>query len=431
MRFLIVGFGKSGQAVAQYLASQGVECDVFDDRGASVWANAELPSDACRRWIDRPEDVLRDTYDEAVVSPGVPVEHELLKRLQDAGVPRVSELEFAARRVRGPIIGVTGSNGKSTTVSLIHHILSSAGRKATLCGNIGVPFTACIDEDPDRIFVVEISSFQLELIDTFCPQIGILLNVTSDHLDRHHDMNGYLMAKLRLFENQRPEHWAVFPQTLAPRIPGRAQRVPLPDPRARIEDGILWADHDYPVPLNTFGLLGQHNLSNLLFSCVAAKAVGIDAERVREALGSFRGLEHRLEIVGQHDGRTWINDSKATNIASTQVAVAAMAESYVLILGGSDKGADFSELDLSQNPPTHIVAYGQTAPKIARDLAPYAPRIVADFGEACRTAHALGQAGSTILLSPACASFDQFANFMERGRTFKSIFRDMTRDRHP
>jgi len=431
MRFLIVGFGKSGQAVAEFLAKKNLDFHVFDDRGREALSAQMQVSISDERIFQHPRDVAREDYDQIIVSPGVPFDHQVLKSFRQKGIPQISELEFAAQRVRGPILGVTGSNGKSTTVSLIHHLLTCAGMKSTLCGNIGVPFTQCIDEDPDRIFVVEISSFQLELIDRLCPEVGILLNVTSDHLDRHHDLNGYMAAKLRLFENQKPGQLAVFPQTMATRIPGKGDRFPLPDPRAWMVDGTLWVDHDYPVSLDTFGLLGTHNLTNLLFACVAAKACGVAAEKIGRYLSSFQGLEHRLEVVGQYQGRTWINDSKATNTASTQVAVAAMSEPYVLILGGSDKGADFSELDLATNPPIKIVAYGDTAPKIARDLENHSPQIVGNFGEACLEAHDAGSQGCIVLLSPACASFDQFTNYMERGRAFKAVFRDLMKGQIP
>ena len=424
MRTLILGMGASGTEVAKFLMKRGQPFDTFDDKKDRNTVAAAVEATSFHHYSHANEPEL-GRYRQVVVSPGVDARHPLLARARQQGVDPVSEIELAFNHVRGKVVAVTGSNGKSTTVSLIHHVLLGGGLNAVLCGNIGVPFIAKVSDDPDRIYVLEVSSFQLEHIRRFRPNLGILLNITPDHLARHGGFEAYKRAKLRLFENQEADDLAVVDPDHFRDIPGRAQKLAVPGPEAFQAETEWVVSESYRVPCASLPLLGAHNRLNGLFTCVAAWRMGVPAEVAAQALQSFRALEHRLESVGFYEGRHWINDSKATNGQATQAAVDAMVGPYALILGGCDKGERFRDLDFSRNSPKAVVAYGETAPLICEDLAFLHPVHVHRFEDACLKAHELAGSGSAVLLAPACASFDQFGNFAERGTAFKAIFRRM------
>lgn len=424
MRRLIVGMGRSGQAVARHLDKDSGFYDTYDENMTSVSLLQALGHHTFRHF-SKVEDVPRRSYDQVVVSPGVPSDHPLLVKLARSGSEILGEVEFAYRKCKGRIVAVTGSNGKSTTVSLIHHILERNGLPSKLCGNIGVPFTACLDPDPATIYVLEVSSFQLEQIHSFAPEVGMLLNIAPDHLDRHGNFEAYRDAKLSLFRYQSTDQWAVFPKDFPVFPPGQGRRIQIPGDFAQWQDEILSIGSNFRLLRSHLNLLGGHNDMNALYACLAAVYFGLSAKQVTQAMKDFRGLPHRLERLGECKGRLWINDSKATNVHATQAAVAAMRQPYVLILGGCDKGERFSELELDQNPPKAIVAYGETGPVICEDLAWAKPHLVPSFEEACIQAHQLAGAGDAVLLAPACASFDQFKSFTHRGEAFRHLFQQL------
>lgn len=416
---LIIGMGKSGCAVAHYLRAQGLPYRCVDDRPFEA-LSAEAQDLAAGAWETCPEQALLDVS-EVIISPGVAADHPLVAKARQRRVDVLAEIEFAFRLAAAPVVAVTGSNGKSTTVTLIDHLLRHSGCRSALCGNIGQPFTAALNASIDY-YVVEVSSFQLEWIQTFRPHVGVLLNVTADHLDRHLDMQHYEAAKLRLFENQRTDDVAIVDERFQGRVPGMAIREWVAAADHRLGDRVIELGDGCRVAIDRFKLMGTHNRSNLLFAVIAVSHLLDDLNHLAEGIASFQGLEHRLEIVGELQGRIWVNDSKATNPASTQVAIEAMTKPYVLILGGSDKDTDFSQLDFTGRNPKAIVAYGDTGQKAVRQLGSQQVTYVPRFDDACSTAQRLAGPGDVVLLAPACASFDQFSSYTHRGARFKQLF---------
>ncbi len=423
MKFLIAGMGITGRETARFLQKHGIAFDTYDDRKDKVELVRELGHD---RFAHHSAPGELQAYDEIIVSPGLAWDHPLLRIARSRGLRLSAEVELAFRHARGKIIAVTGSNGKSTTVSLIHHLLHENGFNTSLCGNIGVPFIARVSPDPAAVYVLEISSFQMEHVHEFRPHIGVLLNISPDHLDRHGNFETYAEAKRRLFANQKQEHLAIATPKEINHLPGKAARLAVPSEAARIEDGRLQVGSDFALDAALIPLLGKHNLVNALFACVVVRELGLSDRRAARAIPSYKGLEHRMELVGKLEQRLWINDTKATNVHATQAAVDSLTQPYVLILGGCDKGERFSKLGFTNIRPKAVVAYGETAPLICKDLAALHPIHIHRFEDACLKAHALASPGEAVLLAPACASFDQFDNFGVRGKVFKHIFRERT-----
>ncbi|CAM2006224.1 UDP-N-acetylmuramoyl-L-alanine--D-glutamate ligase [Acanthopleuribacter pedis] len=414
---MVAGLGRSGLAVVDRLKAEGLPFVTYDDREAMAEG-----VEGTQQHYQHAAAVDWSSVAELVVSPGMAITHPLIIAAGKAGVSVISELEFAFRRCRGTLVAVTGSNGKSTTVSLIHHLLETAGRAVRLGGNIGTAFSAIVDDREDVVYVVEVSSFQLEHVQTFRPDIGVILNVSADHLDRHGDLATYRAVKEQLFARQNSEDLALAAPELAAGLPGDARTLALPNRNDTLTEHALRVSGLGYFAYSLNPLLVGPNRTNALFACVVARALGLDGASIRAALASFAGLEHRMERVGTVANRLWINDTKATNVHAAQAGIDAMQGKYVLILGGSDKGERFDGLKLAQNPPQHIVAYGETAPSICADLADFQPVRVDAFDAACREAHRLAAPDSVVLLSPACASFDQFQSFVHRGLRFKQLF---------
>lgn len=419
----VVGMGVTGLAVAKFLKRKGLAFATYDDRKSAAQVAEELgfevkhyqPDMALPRW---------HAIRHVIASPGVALSHPVMAAAVSGGVSILSEIELAFRHTCGRMVAITGSNGKSTTTALIHHLLKSAGYDASLCGNIGFPFIEQVSDDLEHIHVVEVSSFQLEHVRDFRPEIGVLLNVVPDHLDRHLTFEAYRAAKMKLFQAQGPTNTAFIGADIDASVPGKGRLVRVPGPEiCDDDDGFKLGDH-FVIPNRVLPAQGTHLRSNALFACAVAARLGASAEAIAQALPSFVGLEHRFEQVGSLNDVLWINDSKATNVHAAQAALRTIDRPYVLILGGSDKGETFSSLDFSAQKPRAIVAYGATAKNIMRDLASFGPIHVHDFDAACLKAQALAQAGDAVLLAPACASFDQHQNFAARGRRFKAIFKE-------
>lgn len=443
---LVVGLGRSGLAAAEFLCSRGARVTVTDVQPADSLGALirRLPSDVRLRLGGHPIEEFR-TSDFIVLSPGVPASLPQMVEARRAGVPILSEVELAFRFLSGFFVGITGSNGKTTTTSLLGEIFQAAGRDCVVAGNIGVPLTRVLNEDRRAdIFVVELSSFQLETVSTLKCDVAVLLNLTPDHLDRYSDPHSYYEAKLRVFRNQSADDWAVWnaddpiSRVMVTSLGARSFSFSLERPRspgAFLAGGrivIDLGDGSVPLmPVSDVTLRGRHNLANVLAAAGAAGAAGADPRSIAEAVRRFRGVEHRLEHVRRIDGVDYYNDSKATNIDATRRAVEAFDGPIVLILGGLDKEGDFRGLaNALRGRVGRAVAFGRAAPKIVASLAGVvAVTRSASLEDAVVEARAAATPGSVVLLAPACASFDMFKDFEHRGRVFKEIVADLEESR--
>lgn len=384
---------------------------------------------------------LVDCVSCVVISPGVPIDAPLVQRAKAKGIPVIAEIELAFRHAKGTVCAVTGTNGKTTTVSLLGDMLTKAGRSAQVSGNVGYPFSLSAMQSRDEdVHVVEVSSFQLESVDTFRPLVAVLLNITPDHLDRHGAMDRYIGLKKRLFACQRPLDHAVlnFDDPLciqaAEGIAADVSWFSLKqnvDAGAFIQDGAIAFRRDGKTSLicavKDVRIPGKHNLANALAAVTAASLLNVPPQVIRHALRTFAGVEHRIEYVRELEGVHYINDSKGTNPESTIKAVEAMQRPTVLIAGGFDKHGSFESLAeevICSGMVRHAVLIGQTAGKLAACLraAGFERITLADsLGDALYAARALAEPGYNVLLSPACASFDMFDSYEDRGTQFKTL----------
>jgi UDP-N-acetylmuramoylalanine--D-glutamate ligase len=440
-KVVVVGMARSGIAAVELLADRGAQVTAVDQTVAQVVA--QVP--------DLRVPVLPQTaasFIEAeliVLSPGVPADLEELRSSRERGVPVIGDLELASWFLQGEIIGITGSNGKTTTTALTGHILQSSGIPAQVGGNIGTPPCSMVKSSkPGQWNVLELSSFQLETIDTFRAHIGVALNVTPDHLDRHHTFERYAAAKARLFENQRRGDFAVlnaddpvassFAKAGAPAFFSSTQhhlnagacieryRFSTSGGHETRTDHIT-LDGRFLMFTSEVPLRGAHNLENTMAAAIAAHLAGATHEQIRAAVKTFPGVEHRLEFVRDLDDVAWYNDSKATNVDATLKAIAAFDGGLWIILGGKDKNSDYTPLAAPLKEKVRaVLLIGAASEKIEAQLRGAAPMIhCGTLGAAISEARARARAGDTVLLAPACASFDQFENFEHRGREFKRL----------
>jgi len=436
----ILGLARSGIAAAKLAKKAGFEVFVSD---AAV--NEELIEKAKalnELGIDvevggHTPRVLQS--DLLVVSPGVPLGIDVVKAAREMGIPVISEIEFAFRFEKGRVVAVTGSNGKSTTATLIARILEDSGKKIFLAGNIGKPYSDVVTStSSDSITVLELSSFQLEAIYNFSAFVGILLNLAPDHLDRYDTVDDYYRAKFRLFETQKPGSYAVLnvDQPEVAKLEGKIVADVLPftmrDGRvngAWLSNSIIMRRDEPILSKDEIGIPGPHNLANALASVAATIPFEVPKESLAETLRRFSGIEHRLERFLVWNGILFVNDSKATNPESLRFALLSFDSPIVLIAGGYDKGADFSYLsDLMVKKVKAAVFTGATAEKMAQQIGGAAgfSTVVKDFQEAVETAINLAKKGDVVLLSPGCASFDAFKNFEHRGKVFKELVKKIT-----
>lgn len=420
----MVGLARSGAAAARLLWAHG-EPVICVDSGEPEQA-AALRAEGMEVWTG--VDGLRELERARAVvkSPGVPPSAAVVARAHATGVPVLGELELGWRMLERPFVAVTGTNGKTTTVELLGEIWRAAGRAVALAGNVGTPVSSLAGAvAADATVICEASSFQLHDAVAFAPEVAVILNLTPDHLPWHGTIAAYRGAKLRLFEHQRPGDVAVGPAELLAAARGEARRVTLGGGEAdlAIGDAALWWRGERLIALGELRLRGAHNARNAAAAAAAALAHGIAVEPVVEALRSFAGVEHRLEEVREIGGVTWVNDSKSTNAASTSVALDAIEAPVHLILGGQAKGQDFTPLRGAVGArAVAVYLIGEDAGRIADALEGAVPlRACGDLEHAVVAAHAAAAAGSVVLLSPACASFDQFADFEARGRAFKEL----------
>jgi len=439
-RVLVVGIGKSGLAAAHFLKERGARVTVSDARPATLIA--ELSSLLDEGFIVEAGSHGLLTFrrqDLIVVSPGVPMSTPELMTVRAIGAHIIGELELGAQFLRGEIVAITGSNGKTTTTALMGEILKTSGRPTLVGGNIGRPVTEMVAESTAETWsVLEVSSFQLETIETFRPRIAVVLNITPDHLDRHGTFEAYAAAKTRITENQTGEDYLVLngedKNTQMVAAHSKAQIFWF-SARRRIKQGafvhgesIFFAANESaqpePVmPVAEIGLAGRHNVENVLAAVCAARLAGVPSEVIRKAVAAFRAVEHRLEFVRELDGVRYFNDSKATNVDATAKAIEAFPGGIHLILGGKDKDSDYTVLTpLLRERVETVITIGSAAEKIERQLAGVLKIERAEtMDRAVALARANAAAGDTVLLAPACASFDQFENYEHRGRVFKEL----------
>ncbi|MBV8516054.1 MAG: UDP-N-acetylmuramoyl-L-alanine--D-glutamate ligase [Acidobacteria bacterium] len=433
-RILVLGAGKSGVASANYLAQRGDDVVLTD---VSAHPNLPFPLDPrVAREFGRDDDALLDGITSIVLSPGVPMTIPLLQHAAARAIPVIGEIELAYRNLKGTIIAVTGSNGKSTTTALIGEILRVAGRQPIVAGNIGEPLIAALDPDKARTYVLELSSFQLESVDTFHADIALLLNITPDHMDRYPNFDAYAAAKYRIFRNQRSGDVAIVNgierRSLARETPGRVWRFSA---TKRVDEG-AWLDGDQLVlsvggdtrriPRASLALQGTANVENALAAWLAARAAGVDDVDVQIAFGTFQGLPHRMVLVRELDGVRWINDSKGTNVDATLKSLESFGDgSVILILGGKDKAGEFERMrDLVAAKARAVLTIGHAAERIGEALEGSSAIVPSeDMQRAVAWARANAKSGETVLLSPACASFDQYRNFEHRGEHFEELVR--------
>jgi len=442
-RVLVVGLGRSGVSAARFCAARGARVTVNDrrDEAALAGALAELPAGVQAHLGNHPP-ALFSQAELIVISPGVPP-LPALTAAREAGVEVVGEIELAARHLQADLVGITGTNGKSTVTSWVGEMVKGGPRPAFVGGNLGAPLIDVVGTPaggPGGVCVVELSSFQLETCHTLRPRVALLLNLAEDHLDRYADRADYAAAKARIFGAQGPEDWAVLnwdqpacrdlaaglaarvagfgldaPPALGATAAGARLAVRLPDRPPRFFD------------TSRIQLVGRHNLENALAATLTAVLLDVGDDAIQAALDTFRGLPHRMEVVGEVAGVRYLNDSKATNVSAVAGSLSGFAGRYVWIAGGRHKGAPYTPLrEVLAGRARALVLLGEAADRIAAELDGVAPVFrVSSLPEAVARAAALAEPGDAVVLSPACASYDMFDNFEARGAAFAAAVRDL------
>lgn len=437
-RYVVIGAGKTGVAVSAYLARQGAAVRITD-RSPSRLRDAALPAAVERHCGDDDLAVLQDA-DVVVPSPGVARSHALLAGANQRGIPVISEIELASRALTCPILAVTGTNGKSTTTVLLGEMLRQAGLEVFVGGNLGTPLIeACDSSLAWEAAVVEVSSFQLEWVVTFRPHIAVILNLTPDHLDRYDSLEEYGEAKARLLRMQQPADFAVLnrddPWVWRQRERTRAVVVSFgeePVEFGSFADGdaiVCWGPRATPLRLSLASafLRGRHNRENIMAAVTAASVFGIPSAAMQRAIDRTKGLPHRLELIRERRGVRFYDDSKGTNVGAVAKSVASFDSKVTLLLGGYDKGGDFASLAPELTGRLRgLVLFGAAADKIGAQLRPVLHgaipiRQVATLADAVVAATDGAESGDVILLSPGCASFDEFENYSARGRRFREL----------
>jgi UDP-N-acetylmuramoylalanine--D-glutamate ligase len=439
-RVLVVGLGKSGIAAARFLKARGAQVTVSDIRPAGLISELPALLDAGIMVETGSHGILTfRRQDLIVVSPGVPSNTPELTTVRAMGIPIIGELELGSEFLQGQVVAITGSNGKTTTTTLIGEIFKASGKLTLVGGNIGRPVVDMVAEStPETWSVLEVSSFQLETIQAFKARIALVLNITPDHLDRHGSFEAYAAAKTRITENQNSDDFLILNAEDEPTKLVAAKtkaQIYWFSPRRQVKQGafvhgesILFrakegGDVEPIMPVAEIPLAGAHNVENVLAAVCAARLAGVEAHVIREAVAAFHAVEHRLEFVRELNGVRWFNDSKATNVDATAKAVEAFPGGIWLILGGKDKDSDYSTLSpLLRARVKAVITIGSAAEKIESQLAGVVKiERTGTMERAVAWARNEAKAGDVVLLAPACASFDQFENYEHRGRVFKQL----------
>lgn len=437
-KLVILGGGESGCGAAVLGKARGWEVFLSDSGRLAPKYKEMLESRGIpfEEGGHTPERLL--DADTVVKSPGIPPTAPLVRRFAEKGTPIISEIEFAGRYTDARTVCITGSNGKTTTTMLIYHILKKAGLDVGLAGNVGKSMALQVAEDPHDIYVIELSSFQLENMYDFKAHIAIIMNITPDHMDRYdHKMENYVAAKFRILRNQTKEdyfiYWQDDPIVTAQIRAMQIEALMLPFGEHKLEDSAAWVDERgiihfqlpedvFEIPRDRLALQGLHNLYNSMAAGLSASLLHVRNDVVKAALEDFEAVEHRLEFVAEIDGVRYINDSKATNVNSTWYALESMVTPTVLILGGKDKGNDYNEiLPFVKEKVKAIVCMGADNRKLLDFFSGQVPAIVDthSIGDAVAACRRLAEKGDTVLLSPCCASFDLFKSYEDRGEQFK------------
>jgi UDP-N-acetylmuramoylalanine--D-glutamate ligase len=443
-KLVILGAGESGVGTALLAKQQGY--DVFVSDGSPIKDNYKMELQLNKIDFEEnqhsTEKILQ--ADEVMKSPGIPEKNELVKQIRAKGINVISEIEFAYRyKGNSKIIAITGSNGKTTTTALTYHICKEAGADCAMVGNIGFSFAKQVAVEPKELYVAEISSFQLDDIQTFRPDVAVLTNITEDHLDRYdYKFENYISSKFRIAMNQQPEDVFIYnlddevtvrtmnnypiKSTLAPIT--MSKQLPQGAYLLNAKMHLKWKNEEMQMSIEDFAIKGKHNQYNSMAASLAATAVDIRKEKIREALQTFESLEHRMETVGVIKNVEFINDSKATNVNSTWFALESMEKPVILILGGVDKGNDYTLLtDLVKEKVKAIVCMGTENRKIHEAFGDIVPLMVntENAKDAVSAAFHFASKGDVVLLSPACASFDLFKNYEDRGNQFKQAVKEL------
>ncbi len=443
-RLVILGAGESGIGAALLANKQGY--DVFVSDGGSIKENyrTELElNNILFEEAQHSEDRILNA-NEVIKSPGISENADIIKKIRAKKIPVISEIEFAFRYIgNSKVIAITGSNGKTTTTALTYHICKHAEKNCAMVGNIGYSFAKQVAIDPKELYVAEISSFQLDDIKNFRPDVAILTNITEDHLDRYnYKIENYVNSKFRITENQLPGDVFIYnldDETTMKNItnyPIKSTQAPITMSKELPQGAYLinakmhlkWKTEEMQMNVTDFALKGKHNQYNSMAASMAATAIDIRKEKIREALQTFESLEHRMEFVATIKGVDFINDSKATNINSTWFALESMTKPVILILGGVDKGNDYGLLkDLLKEKVKAIICMGNDNSKIHEAFGEIVPLIIntSNAQEAVQTSFHYANKGEVVLLSPACASFDLFKNYEDRGNQFKLAVKNL------
>jgi len=438
-KIVILGLALSGAAAAKLAVRQGADVFVSDNQDTLALQDTltDLKALSIPGELGQHSDQIYDA-DLWIISPGIAQDSELVQKAQSNDIPIVSEIEFSSWFTEAPILAITGSNGKTTTAHLLAEMIQTDDLHGALAGNVGIPFAEMVLEDlenpdPKRVWVLEISSFQMEFIEHFKPYISIFLNITPDHLNRYPSMKEYIAAKMNMWSRQTAEDFIVYnadDTILVEEIAESTSRKIAfgldHHPEAIFQPNrtkIYTEEHATLIEMNQLSLPGKHNLANALAAATAAHLMGIPNKSIATTMSQFSGVPHRLEPIAEINGVTYINDSKATNLDAVQVALESFTQPIILLLGGLDKGSDFrSLLPHTHNNLKEVIAFGQAKELILTALRDAVRSTsVMDLKEALELAQNCSQPGDVVLLSPGCASFDQFENFEKRGDHFRSL----------
>lgn len=435
--FFVLGVSKSGYSAAKLILESGGECYIYEQLKSEKIAAAVSELTALGAKSVNAENMEEAVIgsDVLVISPGVPINHPVAIRFKEEGKRIVGEAEFGFSIFNPPVVAVTGTNGKTTTVTLIDAMLKQANIRAELVGNIGVPVTSKVNEcDKNTVLIAEISSFQLESISDFKPHIACVLNISPDHLERHYTMENYIFLKKRLLKNLKESEYAVLnydDQTVRAFAEETRAEVVWVSVKEKVSGayvagGGIYFDDEYIADLKSLSLSGEHNLYNSLFAAACGKLMGADNESIAYTLKNFKGVRHRMELIAEKGGVKYYDDSKSTNTASAITAIRAMTRPVVLILGGSEKGEKYEALfeAIKESAVKHTVITGAARFNMfeaAGKCGVADVTVTGDFASAVKIADMFAEEGEAVLLSPACASFDCFGDFEERGRAFAEL----------
>jgi UDP-N-acetylmuramoylalanine--D-glutamate ligase len=439
----IFGMARSGLACATLLKKLGAQVFVTDMKPSDLLTSGVAQLMELNIDFETGGHTSKSITDKdyVIISPGVPLNIPILKEAQNRGIPIFSEIEVAFWLTDAKIVGITGSNGKTTTTTLVGEVLKEDKKESQIGGNIGIPFSSLVGKvSKEGIIVLELSSFQLERIEEFKPYVSVVLNITSDHLDRYPDLKSYIDAKLRIFENQTEVDFAVLnaddKNSMELALYSSSKKIFFSTQKelelgAFIKDGMLFCKmngkEEKIIETEDIGIKGPHNLSNAAAACAICAILEVSPISVRETLKRFKGVEHRLEEIATLSGVKFVNDSKATNVESVWYALQSVKEPIILIAGGRDKGGDFTKLrELVKNRVKALILIGEAKEKMSDALSDLVSTSYSDsLEEATEEGFKKAKAGDTVLLSPACASFDMFKDYQHRGEVFKSSVRSL------